>query len=210
MNNMKLNSALMKVECGFKIIKTNTAKIKPNSPVNMGLIGRVTSIKDVETYINACNLVKERLPESKFFVIGPIDHDKVYFQKCQRLAGKLNFNFIFTGETDAADHLNNLDLIVLTSKSECQPFVLLESMAAGVPVVATYVGGCRDVVIDNGDDFGDAGLICSVEDAPGIAGAMFELCTNSKFWHGCSQAGRKRVEEFYNKELFLDQYRLLY
>ena len=191
--------------------KRHTEKIKPNSPLNIGLIGRVTSIKNVETYIKACSLVKKKLPESNFFVIGPTDHDKIYFQKCQQLVDELNLSdFIFTGEAKITKYLNNLDLVVLTSKSEGQPFVLLESMAAGVPVVATDVGGCRDVVAGNGDDFGDAGLICSVADAPGIAGAMFELCTNSEFWHSCSQAGKKRVAEFYNKNLFLEKYRLLY
>ena len=180
-------------------------------PPNIGLIGRVTSIKDVETYIKACKIVKEKITNAKFFVIGPIDHDKKYVRKCQQLVEQLKLkDFIFTGETEITEYLKILDLVVLTSKSEGLPFVLLESMAAGVPVVATDVGGCRDVVVGNGDDFGDAGLICSVADAPGIAGAMFELSENSKLWKKCSQAGRKRVAEFYRKELFIEQYRSLY
>jgi len=195
----------------FNSFQTIENKNTSNSPANIGLIGRVTSIKDVETYIEACKIVKKKMDKAQFYVIGPIDHDEKYFRKCLKLVKELELkDFVFTGEADTKEYLKNLDLVVLTSKSEGLPFVLLESMAAGVPVVATDVGGCRDVVLGNGDDFGDAGLICSVADAPGIAGAMFELCTNTKLWRLCSQAGQKRVVEFYNKDLFLEKYRLLY
>jgi polysaccharide biosynthesis protein PelF len=194
-----------------KKFKNALIKTKPNIPTNIGLIGRVTSIKDVETYISACSIVKEKMSEAKFYVIGPVDHDEKYFNKCQQLVNEFGLtDFIFTGEVETAEYLKKLDIVVLTSKSEGLPFVLLESMAAGVPVVATDVGGCRDVVMGNGDKIGDAGLICSVADAPGIAGAIFELCTNSKLWYACSDAGKKKVAESYRKEFFLDQYRLLY
>ncbi len=166
-----------------------------------------------------CNVTDEILNDIKIALSEALTNIFKYAYKdeivkpirIKLMVDKLNLNdFIFTGETDTTDYLNNLDLVVLTSKSEGQPFVLLESVAAGVPVVATDVGGCRDVVAGNGDNFGDAGSICSVADAPGIAGAMFELCTNTKLWYQCSQAGRKRVGDFYRKELFLDQYRSLY
>ncbi|MCD4692770.1 MAG: hypothetical protein K8R79_07645, partial [Calditrichales bacterium] len=76
--------------------------------------------------------------------------------------------------------------------------------------VATDVGGCWEVVNGNGDQFGAAGLICSVEDAPGIAGAIFELSANSEMWYRCSHAGKSRVNAFYRSDLFLDEYRKLY
>lgn len=186
-------------------------KIKPENPVKIGLVGRVTPIKDIETFIRACYNVKKEIPRAQFYIIRPTDHDQAYFQKCLELRDKLNLtDLIFMGEMDTSQIYQQFDLIVLTSKSEGQPFVLIESMAAGVPVVATDVGGCGDLVYGCEDDFGDAGKICTVGDVDGISAAMIFLVTNTDAWKKCSDTARKRVNQFYVYEQFLNSYRNIY
>jgi len=183
----------------------------PGKPVNIALIGRVTPIKQIEIFIQACVPVKSKLPAAKFYVIGPVDHDRDYFMRMVALKNQLNLDeLIFTGEINTKEILNRLDLVVLTSKSEGEPFALLESMAAGVPVIATDVGGCADVVNGLEDGFDAAGKICSVGDVAGISAAMIELLTKPVLWRQCAQAGINRVSSFYRSEMFLNAYRKLY
>ena len=73
-------------------------------------------------------------------------------EACADLASRLGLDGLvtFTGETDPAPWFARLDVLALTSLSEAQPLVALEAMAAGVPVVATDVGGCREAIADAG------------------------------------------------------------
>lgn len=190
---------------------SNTKKSEPGQPVKIALIGRVTPIKEIEIFIRSCAFVKQKLPGAEFFVIGPINHDTDYYNSCLVLKEKLGLQELaFTGEVDLSGYLDQLDVVVLTSKSEGQPFVLLESMAAGIPVVATDVGGCCELVNGFDDGMGSAGEICSVGDVAGISAAIFKICANSKLWYQYSQTGKKRVEAFYSKKRFLESYKSLY
>ena len=167
--------------------------------------------KEIEIFIRSCAFVKQQLPGAEFFVIGPINHDTDYYNSCLVLKEKLGLHELaFTGEVDLSGYLDQLDVVVLTSKSEGQPFVLLESMAAGIPVVATDVGGCCELVNGFDDGMGSAGEICSVGDVAGISAAIFKICANSKLWYQYSQTGKKRVEAFYSKKRFLESYKSLY
>ncbi|MDW7679853.1 MAG: GT4 family glycosyltransferase PelF, partial [bacterium] len=187
------------------------ARKSPGKQVNIALIGKVTPIKQIEIFIQACVRVKSKFPAAKFYMIGPVDHDRDYFMRMVALKNQLNLDeLIFTGEINTKEILNRLDLVVLTSKSEGQPFALLESMAAGVPVIATDVGGCADVVNGLEDGFDAAGKICSVGDVAGISVAMIELLTKPVLWRQCAQAGINRVSSFYRSEMFLNAYRKLY
>ncbi|RME46513.1 MAG: DUF3492 domain-containing protein, partial [Chloroflexi bacterium] len=115
----------------------------------IGFVGRVVSIKDVATFLKACQLVAGELPTAHFYVIGPLDHDPPYAAYCQSLAAGLGLEdrVTFTGETDPVPWYRRLDVVALTSVSEGQPLALLEAMAAGVPVVATAVGGCPELIL---------------------------------------------------------------
>ena len=53
----------------------------------------------------------------------------------------------FTGRVNLLEYLGKIDVVVLTSLSEAQPLVILEAGAAGVPVVATDVGACGEMIL---------------------------------------------------------------
>jgi glycosyltransferase involved in cell wall biosynthesis len=64
---------------GVKLPPVNVIKkyLNQSSPT-IGLVGRVTPIKDIETYIRACDQVRRYFPDARFYVIGPIESDGEY------------------------------------------------------------------------------------------------------------------------------------
>ncbi|OQX88356.1 hypothetical protein B6D60_02315 [candidate division KSB1 bacterium 4484_87] len=164
--------------------KTAIKEYHCSAAPSIGLIGRVTPIKDIETFIHACDKVRAHFPEARFYIVGPIQNAIRFYA--------------------------NLDLVVLTSISEGQPFALLEAMAAGIPVVATDVGGCDEVVNGANDGLGPAGLLCRVGDVTGIAAAMLQILKNQFLWHEFAQNGRKRIEKFYRADQMTQNYKNAY
>ena len=101
----------------------------------------------------------------------------------------------------------------LSSISEALPLVVLEGYAAGVPVVTTDVGSCRQLVYGlPGEDagFGAAGRVVGIADPTALATASLELLTDRVAWHEAQAAGIKRVERFYTQDLMFADYRALY
>jgi glycosyltransferase involved in cell wall biosynthesis len=170
-----------------------------------GFVGRVVAIKDVETFLRACALVAERRADARFVVVGPLDQEPDYAQACVELAAELRLGerVTFTGETDPAPWMARLDALVLTSLSEAQPLVALEAMAAGVPVVATDVGGCREAI-------GEAGLLTRPRDPRATADALLRIGSDELLRARLGAAGRRRTAERHDPRRIHGAYRELY
>jgi polysaccharide biosynthesis protein PelF len=182
-----------------------------NSKKRIALVGRVTPIKDVKTFVRACALVQKRIHAAEFVVIGPTDHDAAYAGECQELAENLSVDALeFTGETDMEKQYPFIDMVVLTSISEAQPYAILESFSHGIPVVVTDVGGCAELVNGEGSPQGQAGTVCPVGDHRRIADAIIELSTNQTLYEQYSIAGIRRAKDLYSIEAVLASYKQLY
>jgi glycosyltransferase involved in cell wall biosynthesis len=156
----------------------------PTSP-RVGLIARVVPIKDVVTFLHACRIVRDAAPGATFVVAGPLDHDPEYAARCIDLRDELGLTDVvsFPGTVDGPALAAELDVVVLTSRSEGAPMALLEAMAAGTPVVATDVGGCAEVVADGG-------LLTPVGDPRATAAAVLRLTADSTRWWATSRSAR--------------------
>ncbi len=186
-----------------------------NGSYRIGFVGRVVSIKDVLTFLAACQQVADELPRSKFYIIGPVDHDPAYVARCRAFVTELGLEqrVAFIGETDPTPWYQKLDIVALTSVSEGQPLVLLEAMAAGVPIIATEVGGCPELILGStaqDQALGQAGLLTPVGDPRATATAMLKLCRNADLWGQTSQTGQERVRRFYSTERLCRAYHNLY
>jgi glycosyltransferase involved in cell wall biosynthesis len=94
--------------------------------------------------------------------------------------------------TDVPDLLASADVFVLPSSNEGLPLALLEATAAGIPVVASDIGGNRDVVMD-----GETGLLVPVGDVDALVGAIHRLVGDPAYARRLGDAGTARFEERY-------------
>lgn len=168
-------------------------------------VGRVAPEKDLATFLEACALVAEERADARFAVVGPLDQDPAYADECLERAAELDLGerVAFTGETDPAPWYARMDVLALTSTTEAQPLVALEAMAAGVPVVATDVGGCREAL-------GDAGLLTAVGDPRATAAAILRLAGDDLLRARLAQAGRRRATANHDPACIHRAYRELY
>ncbi|MCG3088000.1 GT4 family glycosyltransferase PelF [Sporosarcina cyprini] len=179
--------------------------------VRIGAIVRVVAIKDIKTMIQGFALVEREIPNAIFYIMGPVDEDETYYEECCQLIDSLQVkNIHFTGLVDVHEYIGKMDVIVLTSISEGQPLAILEAMASGKPVVATNVGGCKELLLGKEDGYGPAGIICPVLHYGEIARAIITLCKDEKLREAMGQNGYERARELYKKSEFIEKYRTLY
>lgn len=183
-------------------------------PPRVGFVGRLVPIKDVITFIKACHLALQDLALD-IEIIGPTDEDPAYANRCRALIAMLDRDreIRIVGPRPVREIYVNLDLCVLTSFSEGQPLVILEAHAAGVPVIATDVGACQEML--RGRDaadraLGPSGIVTRVAAPEETAAALVELGGNEALRRQMGQAGRARVHARYGKAQMIESYRTLY
>ena len=138
------------------------------------VVSRLTRLKGIEHFLEAAAVLKRRYPDVRFLIVGETSPpDPSYLAELQRLAATLGVidRVTFTGRrSDIPDVLAAAAVSVMPSLNEALSNVLLESMAAGAPVVATRVGGTPEALDD-----GEAGLLVPPGDAAAITAAVARL-----------------------------------
>jgi polysaccharide biosynthesis protein PelF len=195
--------------------KSNNIQKGKTHILSIGFVGRVVPIKDVKTFIRACKIVSLRLPNVKIYIIGPTDENPKYHQECQELCRFMGLKEIleFTGKADTMKFYSFLDLVVLTSVSEAQPLVVLEANCAGIPVVASDVGACRELLEGNTKEdkaLGASGIVTRVADPADTAQGIITILTNDELRQKMSIVGYKRVETFYRESDLNNKYLSVY
>jgi L-malate glycosyltransferase len=170
--------------------------IPPGAPL-VGVLSRLMRIKGLEYFIQAAALIVARVPHVRFLIMGDTNINQDYREELQRLVIRLGMQerVVFTGfRLDVPELLAMLSVSVLPSLgSEGLSNALLESMAAGLPVVATRVGGSPEIVED-----GVNGLLVPPADAEALAGAICRLLDDRTLANNLGQAGRRLVLSRYS------------
>lgn len=184
-------------------------------PLVLGLIGRVVPIKDVRTFIRAIGTLSLRLPGVQGWIIGPEEEDADYVSDCKDLVRSLELedSVRFLGFQNVATILPQLGLLVLTSISEAFPLVIGEAFASGLPVVATDVGACRELIEGRDETdraLGSAGAVVPICDPDALARAALPLLSDPARWKAAQRAGIARVERNYRKRDVIERYRDIY
>lgn len=117
----------------------------PHDATVIGSIGRLVSQKGYSILLEAAQSVLEHFPQVRFVIVGGGPLMEPLKAQARKLG--LEGRVIFTGpREDVEELLVMMDLFVSSSLWEGLPTVLLESIAAGVPVVATDVSGSREII----------------------------------------------------------------
>ncbi|GAA0181259.1 GT4 family glycosyltransferase PelF [Clostridium sediminicola] len=181
--------------------------------INIGAILRIVPIKDIKTMIQSFTIVKNEIPNAKFFLMGPTDEDEDYYDECVKFINMVGLKDItFTGRVNVKDYIGKMDITVLSSISEGQPLVILESLACKIPCVATDVGSCRELLYGNEeyDTLGKCGFITPVMNYQKLAEAIIKLSENPDLRKQMGEIGYKRVTSFYKKEDLISSYKKVY
>lgn len=160
--------------------------LDPALPV-VGIVTRMRVRKGVEEFLRAMAEVRARFPKVSGVIVGEVDLD-ARLQGLVAEAG-LEETLVFLGRrSDMPEVYAAFDLFVLSSHDEGMPRAVLEAMAAGLPVVATDVGGTGEVV-----RHGRTGLLVPPRDPRPLAAAIIELLGDPERCRRFGEAGRERV-----------------
>jgi glycosyltransferase involved in cell wall biosynthesis len=170
----------------------------------VGIVARLVPIKAHEVFLAAAARIRAEVPEVRFLIVGDGERRAAIERRVDELG--LRPAVIFLGWRADLDRLYaDLDVVVLTSRNEGSPVALIEAMAAGVPVVATDVGGVADVVQD-----GTSGLLAPMDDDARIGAGVVTLLRDRALAARMGAAGRTRVATAYDAGRLVTDVEVLY
>jgi glycosyltransferase involved in cell wall biosynthesis len=166
----------------------------PEGSVVVGCVARLVPVKDHATLVRAFGEVHERRPDTHLVLIG--DGECRSMLEAQVQAAGLAGAVTFTGELrDGGNRHRMFDVSTLSSLSEGFPNTLVEAMAAGVPVVATAVGGSMDAVIQD-----ETGFLVPPSSPHELAQALLRLVESPPLRRMLGDGGRERAMDVYRAE----------
>lgn len=179
--------------------------------INIGAVVRVTPIKDIMTMIQAFGFAKEMEPSLKLWIMGPCEEEDEYAKDCYELVRIMGVSdVVFTGRVNVMEYYGKMDIMLLTSISEGQPLMILESFAARKPVIVTDVGNCRGLILGDKDDYGAAGIVTRIMHVEEIAHAVLKLAHDEALRIQMGNIGYQRVVSGYRFEYLQDAFRDIY
>ena len=159
----------------FKRAKISRETGKDNSIKVIGMVARLDKIKDQCTLVKAFSIVRNKIPESRLWLIGE-GQERV---RLEALIEQLNLkeSVIFWGNrSDIPELLGQMDIFVFsTSEEEGFGIAVIEAMAAGLPIIATDVSACREVLGNGG-----AGLLIDENDPDMMSQSIERLLLSSE------------------------------
>ena len=172
----------------------------PSDAVLIGWVGRLSFEKGPDLFVEALARTTEQV-HGVVVGDGPMREQMQQLARDRGVAHRLHFTGL---RPRASRYLAAFDVLALTSRTEGTPMVLLEAMWAGVPIVATAVGGVPDVLRD-----GDA-LLCPSADVPALGVAITRLTGDPLFAATLAAHARRRVADAFGPDAWLSAHEQLY
>ena len=177
--------------------------ISPEVPL-VGIIARLVPIKDHTTFLEAASDLHRSRPDVRFLIVGDGELRPQLEQRA--VAFGLNHCVDFLGwQRELEPIYADLNLVVLSSLNEGTPVSLIEAMAAGLPVVATRVGGVSDLV-----EHGKTGLLVPPKNPVALSEAMKALLGDPDRGRQMGRLARETVYPKYSDAALLDRMDRLY
>lgn len=135
-------------------------------------VGRLAEEKGIFTLLETMAVIKKEVPDAQLIIVGTGPLEGQLKEKSTNL--KLNSHVHFVGyKSNVFEVLKQMDIFVLSSRTEGCPIVILEAMSVGLPVVATSVGGNPELVQD-----GETGILVPYNNPAKLARAIVYLLLN--------------------------------
>ncbi|HKX76650.1 MAG TPA: sugar transferase [Acidimicrobiia bacterium] len=179
-------------EPAFKAAKRSDLGLAPGDVV-VGVVARLVAEKGLLELFQAMDQFR---PEIKVLAIGPHDPAKADGLTPAQLALGADRGVQFLGERADIDELYAaLDVFVLPSHREGFPRAAMEAAASGLPVVATHIRGCREVVNHEA-----SGLLVPLGDIDALAEAINRLAADPELRIKMGEAGRAKAEQEFDEQ----------
>jgi glycosyltransferase involved in cell wall biosynthesis len=162
---------------------------RPGTGETIGTVSLLGPVKGIETFLAAAAAIGRDRPGQRFEIVG----DGPDRARLERMAAELGARVDFRGMLPIAAALPTLRIFVLPSLFENCPMSLLEAMAAGVPAVASAVGGVPELV-------GDAALLVAPSDPLALRTSIEKLLDDPKLAGDLATRGRQRVADHFTAE----------
>ncbi len=165
----------------------------PDSPRFL-LIARLVADKGIVEYIEAARIVRDRLTDAEFHLVGPRDSNPASLPEGLVDAAVSDGLLVYHGElSDIRPQIATASIYVLPSYREGTPRSVLEAMAMGRPVITTDAPGCRATTVH-----GSTGLLVPPRAVAELAEAMERLGADAGLRARMGGAARARVKDLYD------------
>lgn len=171
----------------------------PETVPLIGIVGRLQAVKGHQYFLEAARLVKNELPTAKFVIVGDRlfnnPSDEGYPEQVKILIDHLGLgpDIVCTGfRNDVPDILGSMDVLVVSSLRESFGLIVIEAMAAGVPVVSTRCEGPEDTIEDN-----VTGILVPVRDPQALAKGILSVFADREKTNRMTFRARERVEKMF-------------
>lgn len=185
---------------------------------NICCVGRLDKQKGLEYLIRSIDIIRSKENGVKLFIVGEGKQRATLEDLCRKL--ELRSHIVFVGITDdVRRYYHNAKIFVLPSVSEGMSSSLLEAMSCGLPVVATLVGGNREIVesrLASGKELvshyqlSENGVLVKPGDDKGLAEALLKLLKDEGLSNQLGENARKLVESRFSQGKVVDDYKKLY
>ncbi len=170
----------------------------------VGIVARLQAVKDHRSFIEAAARVLRSRPDAHFVLVG----DGPLRTEIENQAAELGITdhvHLLGDRADVSRLVAAFDLLVLASLHEGLPNAVMEAMSAGVPVVATSVGGTKELIID-----GETGYLAPPADSAALADRILFAIGDEVHREKIVSAARRRVTSAFGIELMVESVETLY
>ncbi|HEV7718598.1 MAG TPA: glycosyltransferase [Arsenicitalea sp.] len=190
-----------RAQCGRDAVRCHLG-LRPDEALVL-TVGRLTPQKAHQVLVEAVPAILSKLPGARFFLVGD-GPEASNLQAAIAALGLCESVKLLGHRVDVPDLLGAADLFVLPSLFEGMPLVMLEAMAAGVPVVATRIGGVVEVL---GDDYP---LLVPAADRAALAQTIVDGLNDERLAQRVAAAGRDRFESRHRASRMADATAAIY
>ena len=192
---------------GLSISKQNAKQMMglPSNVFVFGTAGRLTPTKGLLYLIEAFSKVKEQKPSAHLVLLGDGQCRAELEQQVSKVSCRNSIHFLGY-RNNIEQLLRGMDVFVLSSVAEGMPRVILEAMSAGIPCIATEVGGIPEIIVGN-----DVGLLVSPRDPAALAQAMISSANMPEDrLEKLIEKAQYKAQQFYSHDVVREKLKYLY